>query len=78
MAEPLNLVGKKFYRWTVLNRVENDSHGFTRWLCQCDCGNTGVVLGNALSCGKSKSCGCLRRETAFKNGRKRAKHGYLS
>lgn len=76
MSEPLDLVGKKFYRWTVLKRVENDSHGFTRWLCQCDCGNTGIVLGNSLSHGKSKSCGCLRRETAFKNGLKRAKHGY--
>lgn len=25
MSEPLDLVGKKFYRWTVLKRVENDS-----------------------------------------------------
>lgn len=76
MSEPLDLVGKKFYRWTVLKRVENDSHGFTRWLCQCDCGNTGIVLGNSLSRGKSKSCGCLRREVALENGRKRVKHGH--
>ena len=34
------------------------------WLCECECGNTTRVQGRSLLGGLTKSCGCLRRETA--------------
>ena len=54
-----NLVGQRFGRLTVLSRAENIS-GLTAWKCQCDCGNTIIVIGNNLKRGHTKSCGCYR------------------
>jgi hypothetical protein len=34
------------------------------WLCQCECGNTVVVNGNALRRGNTRSCGCLQKDEA--------------
>lgn len=54
-------IGTKFGRWLVLGRAESrGTH--PRWLCQCDCGQTGSVNINDLKNGRSKSCGCFRRE----------------
>lgn len=60
-----SLVGKKFGRLTVLKRAPrpegvkgNDAY----WLCQCDCGNTTIVMGKSLKNGKTKSCGCYRHD----------------
>ena len=57
-----NLMGKKFERVTVirLDRVQGH-HNY--WFCRCDCGTEFVTIGNNLSRGLTKSCGCLRRET---------------
>ena len=56
-----DLTGQRFGRLTVLFR-----HGYSglaiTWECQCDCGNTKVVVGNSLLRGKTQSCGCLHRE----------------
>ena len=38
------------------------------YLCNCDCGNTKIARGSSLRKGKTKSCGCLHRETARKQG----------
>lgn len=62
MPKPLNLVGQKFNRLTVIERVENSKNGKSQWLCQCECGNTCVVLGSNLKNSNTKSCGCLDRE----------------
>lgn len=32
------------------------------WLCQCDCGNTAVVMGEHLRSGHTQSCGCLQSD----------------
>lgn len=32
------------------------------WLCECDCGNTCIKSGYALSSGNTRSCGCLQQE----------------
>lgn len=53
------MIGKKFGRLTVLSLEPRISKYF-RWKCQCDCGNTAVVLGSVLRLGSTKSCGCLR------------------
>ena len=33
-----SLQGRRFGRLTVVERVENDGAGKSRWLCVCDCG----------------------------------------
>jgi len=51
----LDLVGQKFNHLTVLCRMPG-----SRWECQCDCGNTCLVLGSSLKNNNTKSCGCLK------------------
>ena len=71
MGKALDLTGKKFGRLTVIERVENDKEGHTRWLCRCDCGSQRIVLGKCLKNGHTQSCGCLNKEVvsnmAFKD-----------
>jgi hypothetical protein len=43
-----------------------------RWVCLCVCGRTAVVTGKQLRSGKTRSCGCLARETARRTA---TKHG---
>lgn len=62
----IDKTGKRFGRWTVLERAENNSQGSTRWLCKCDCGTVRTVYSGSLSNGCSKSCGCLCREIVGK------------
>lgn len=62
MTKALELKNKKFGRLTVLERVENSKQGLSKWLCQCECGNTKIALGRELVKGKVLSCGCFRLE----------------
>ena len=62
MTKPLNLVGQKFGRLTVINRAENDKKGNTRWLCSCSCGEKTIVNAYHLTRGKIRSCGCIKKE----------------
>lgn len=57
-----DLIGQKFSRLTVLERVGTDQGRNALWLCQCECGNQKIVAGYRLIRGTTKSCGCLRRE----------------
>ena len=71
----IDLTGRTFTRPTVIRRVK-DVETISRdrwrpmWLCECECGNQCVVLGDNLRSGKTKSCGCLRKEKSAENGRK--------
>lgn len=69
-----NLIGKKFERLTVLEQAEDyiDNKGkhYARWLCECDCGNKIITLGNALKKGNTKSCGCFRDECRIENNKR--------
>lgn len=68
-----DLIGKVFFRFTVLERLPNTAQGRVQWLCRCQCGNSRSVLGTNLRRGQHKSCGCLRHDTRnitnFKHGR---------
>lgn len=58
-----DLTGKRFGRWTVLHRdMDTKKKGGTYWVCRCDCGTIKSVHMRALLSGKSRSCGCLRKE----------------
>jgi hypothetical protein len=66
------LLGLRFSRLTVISEAEPNKYGFNNWLCRCDCGKMIEVLGNSLQRGMTKSCGCLKIETA---GRHSLTHG---
>ena len=68
MARKLELKGKRFGRWTVLNRQGSTKYGEALWNCVCDCGTTRLVRASMLSNGTSKSCGCTTRESATTHG----------
>ena len=63
-----DLAGKKFGKWTVLQRDRLQHAGAngtqTGWLCRCECGTERVVLARSLTSGSSKSCGCDTRQKA--------------
>lgn len=62
----LQLTGRQFGRWTVLNRViRSDKNSY--WLCQCSCPEhtRRVIRGQALLNNDSTSCGCYFRERAL-------------
>jgi hypothetical protein len=64
MNKIIDLVGQKFGRWLVIEKVidvKRMSNG-RRWLCQCDCGTKRMVYERFLKDGQSKSCGCLQKE----------------
>ena len=60
-------VGKKLGRLTVENFGKN-KWGQTTAVCVCDCGRTASPTISSLASGESKSCGCLRLETAHPMG----------
>lgn len=56
-----DITGQRFSQLLVLRLVcVNMKHSF--WLCKCDCGEPTVVTANNLKAGRSKSCGCFRRQ----------------
>ncbi len=59
----LDLTGKKFTRYTVLE-FYGSKNGKRKWKCQCECGTIGIVGTNDLVSGNSRSCGCLKNELA--------------
>lgn len=63
MTRKKDIAGIKFGRWTPLE-VAKPTGVFksSKWKCQCDCGSFADVLQTSLIQGKSKSCGCLRKE----------------
>ena len=70
MNKPMDIIGKKFNRLTVLELVGTDKYGNTKFLCECDCGNRKILLGSKVKGGRTKSCGCLHSETARNNTKK--------
>lgn len=74
MAKTLDLTGQKFNKLTVIKRAENGVQPcgdvYTRWLCQCDCGNIKIIRTSDLIRGHTKSCGCWNKEQATTHGLK--------
>ena len=62
MAERIDLKGQTFNRLTVIGFSHRDAQGHAYWLCECACGRRVKVESNALRSGKTRSCGCLRRD----------------
>lgn len=60
----IDLTGQQFGRLTVIKRDGSYKNRQTLWACKCDCGNCVTVASLSLRRGATKSCGCLRTETA--------------
>lgn len=69
MVAALELVGKIYGRLTVLERIPSES-GKTVWLCVCECGERTKVRTERLVSGRTKSCGCYRKECMAEVSRK--------
>ncbi len=68
MPKFLNRIGMRYGRLLVVEYKGKDKRGKHLWLCKCDCGNEKIVCADNLSSGKSKSCGCLKKEFLAKSG----------
>lgn len=71
MGKFKDLTGEKFGRLYV-QYIKGKTKDNKRYIyhCICDCGNECDKLGELLSNGKTKSCGCLKSETVSKNHKK--------
>jgi len=68
-------LGKTYGRLVVVSRDLPSVGGKAFWLCKCQCGNTIRVSGDNLRTGKTRSCGCLKRDTSSQIAISRQKHG---
>ncbi|WP_201277820.1 hypothetical protein [Mammaliicoccus sciuri] len=72
---PEKYIGRKFNRWTVIEydhceerKAFNKKRGtynnlkYHFFKVECDCGSTSVLRITALTTGKSKSCGCFKKD----------------
>lgn len=57
---------KRYGRLVVLSRYCDNGELTDKWMCLCDCGTTKLVSYECLRSVKTKSCGCLRKETTIK------------
>lgn len=73
MSKPLDITGQRFGQLTAIRRM-GSRNGKSLWEFQCDCGNRVVCGSGDVRAGKTKSCGCLRQQTAQAQGYKNAKH----
>ena len=55
-----DLTNQRFGKLVCIKPVGSDKYKYTRWLCQCDCGNTCIRASRDLLDGNVKSCGCLK------------------
>lgn len=74
MAQLVDLVGKRFDRLLVLER-KGSVCNHARWRCRCDCGGEALVTTSHLNRGHTRSCGCVRKEIASRQGKASATHG---
>jgi hypothetical protein len=63
----LDLLGKIFGYWTVINEQSASGGGHIKWLCKCICGTERNVVGSSLINGTSVSCGCVKPKKIIDN-----------
>ncbi|KHD44075.1 phage protein [Streptococcus uberis] len=64
----LNLTGERFGRLSVLKKTDKraGNNEFV-YICQCDCGKLIETYTSLLRRGKTRSCGCLHKDTRMTN-----------
>lgn len=80
MPASKGISGQRFGRLAAIRCIERRSRKTgcksSMWLCRCDDGNEVVVPLHHLTSGRTRSCGCLKLETARRNGEQSATHGH--
>lgn len=74
MSKSIIKKGDKYGRLTAVkhsHKVKTHQH----WFFKCSCGNEKVICVDSVKSGKTKSCGCLRKEQAKKQGKNNTTHG---
>ena len=66
----IDITGQRFGRLTAISLVPREDRTWSNkeraWYCKCDCGKTCIVRQRSLLCARpTKSCGCLRKISAF-------------
>lgn len=67
---PLIEVGQRFGKLVVLQRSDARLTNQESWVCQCDCGEQKIIRGYCLVRKLTRSCGCLRSDSAKARKRK--------
>ena len=69
-------VGQIFGRLTVIGLNRKDAKCRKYYDVHCKCGLDFVACGSSLKRGRTKSCGCLRRQVSKQQGYKNKTHGH--
>jgi hypothetical protein len=65
MGRLIDITNQRFGRWVAHRHLDGQL-----WACICDCGTERAVDSSRLRAGKTKSCGCLKRDlTAVRSAR---------
>lgn len=61
-----DLSGQRFGRLLALEYVGRSAASHPMWFCECECGSFLATSGAQLLNGRTRSCGCLKRDLAGK------------
>lgn len=61
-----SLIGQRFGKLVVIERVENNRFGHVCYRCLCDCGGGAIVDASNLRSGNTNSCGCIKSKGEMK------------
>lgn len=61
----VNLLGQRFGKLVVIERIPGNKDKLGEWKCQCDCGSYTIVPTVRLLNGHTKSCGCMKSSGEF-------------
>lgn len=62
----VDLTDRRFGRWRVIRFDHATKRRGAFWLCRCECGCEKVILGYDMRAGRTRSCGCLSRDSTGK------------
>lgn len=63
-----DILGKKFGMLTV-KEFSHMKNYRSYYVCQCDCGNTKIIMRHSLISGRTKSCGCTIKRNPVKHNK---------
>lgn len=66
MGKCVDLIGQRQGRLTCVEylglRKRKDGHNDKIWRCKCDCGNEKILTSQRFLSGKTRSCGCYKKQ----------------
>ena len=70
MGKFIDMTGWEINDWHIIQKDLNNKDKTIKWSCQCKrCHNIKSVRGSDIRSGKSKNCGCLRKEKISQRNR---------